>query len=278
MRRLITLALGLSLGAACHGQSVPDPVADYAEFHALGRDPIYKLEVDLNNDGKPEILLDTKANAQEAAAPEGDRVDPNIRFFSVYIAQPDGATYVKSRGIDEGQGIVNGMVAEIDISHYFVGFIDEWQTFGGVTAITSTSDDGTSHRRLVAYRVVADHLVSGTLAQYRADARNALYDKYFSRTEPLDVKEVSVPSPSPTLSPTLPKVGASPDISKSQTTPTPPAASSTASSTPATSSTPTPSSEQNSMPLAMKVMLGLVSTIVVVFVALTFMKRRGRPR
>lgn len=167
-----------------------NPVQDYATFHGLAGSVIYRWSVDLNNDGKPEALLDTKLTDEEIAHENRDtknRYNPNVHGFEVYIANADGVIYVKSAGIDDGQGL-GPAVPEIDITQCFVGQIAELNAYGVVTINVDVPREGPPVARILAYIVEGDHLRETQLAEYNPEQPNALYDKYLAASKRTQVQ------------------------------------------------------------------------------------------
>jgi hypothetical protein len=176
---LVILIFGTDLGVA--GETT-NPVQSYSDFHALTGRVIYKWSVDLNNDSKQEVLLDTKQTAEEIAQETQDTKEPynsNIHSFEVYIAKADGSGYVESTGINDGTALGVGAVPEVDITQCYVGQIDELHAYGLVTIHTGYPRKAPAVACIYAYTIESDHLKRRLLAQYDSTkSSNAIYDKY----------------------------------------------------------------------------------------------------
>jgi len=190
MKYLILIFMPLfvqdALSQAWSPARTANPIAAYAAFHRLkaGR-VIYKWEIDLGNDGRKEVLLDTKETpeelAQEIKETQGN-INENLRNFTVYIPNPSGTGYTESRGLDEGdgQGVSPGGGMTVDVTQCYVGYVAQLQKWGLVTIESdSVTDKVPAQARIYAYTIEGDHLKSRLLAKYDlTKGANANYNQY----------------------------------------------------------------------------------------------------
>lgn len=177
---LVLLTLGVSSLLADPG--ISNPVQDYAQFHRTVGAVIYQWTVDINDDGKLDVLLDTKLTNEEIAMENREtknRYDSNVHAFQVYIGIPSGSGYIKSEGVADEEG-VGPSLPEIDITQCYVGQIAELNAYGIVTVKLEAPREGAAVARIYGYTVESDHLRETKLAEYRADDTNAVYDKYLA--------------------------------------------------------------------------------------------------
>lgn len=157
-----------------------NPVQDYAAFYNLGGNVIYRWNIDLNNDGKLDALLETKLTPEEIAQENRDtknHYNANVHGFTVYFSKPDGSGYVKCAGVDDGDGVAP-TVPEIDISHCYVGQITQLSKRGIVSVRTDMPRTGIGMSYIYAYLIESDHLKRVTLAEYNPEQRNSIFDQY----------------------------------------------------------------------------------------------------
>ena len=180
MKRHVAVLSFLLTQFVLAGQTA-NPVQDYATFHGLTGSVIYRWTVDLNNDGKLDVLLDTKLTGGEIAQENRDtknRYNPNLHGFALYIAQINGSGYVESTGINDGTEFGLAACPEIDITQCFVGQITELNAYGVVTIRVDAPRTGPAIARIVGYTVEGDHVKETKLAEYNPEQPNALYEKY----------------------------------------------------------------------------------------------------
>lgn len=181
----------------CWAEDTANPVQSYATFHNLaGGRIIYKWQIDINNDGRNDILLDTKLTPTEIAEENSEtknQYDPNVHGFAVYIAKADGNGYAVSTGISEGGELGLGVVPEINTARCFVGQITQLNMPGIVTVQTESPRAGSAKAKIYAYTIEGDHLKRTLLAEYNPEQTNAIYDQHLSdghRTQ-VQLQEVS---------------------------------------------------------------------------------------
>jgi hypothetical protein len=188
MKLILFLTLCFALDATARPWTpteTANPVQDHADFHKLssGR-VVYKWEVDLNHDGKKDILLDTKETPAEIDEEEKEtrgEYDPNIRNFAVYIPNPKKADYIQSKGMDIGSGqFVVGGAPGVDITQCYVGYITQLKRWGLVTIQTDdATDKAPAAAYIYAYTIEGDHIKRALLAKYNPDkGGNAICDQY----------------------------------------------------------------------------------------------------
>ena len=168
-----------------------NPVQDYATSHALTGSVIYRWNVDLNNDGKLDVLLDTKLTDEEVAQENRDtknRYDPNAHSFEVYVAKATGSTYIQSTGVNNGIELGLGIAPTIDITQCYVGQITELNAYGVVTIKVDAPREGSAVARILVYTIEGDHMKETKLAEYNPEQANALYDKYLAPTKRTQVQ------------------------------------------------------------------------------------------
>jgi hypothetical protein len=187
---IITLFSNRAFAQAWVPAKTGNPITAYTAFHQLkpGR-IIYKWEVDLSNDGRKEVLLDTKETpaelAQEVKETQGN-MNENVRTFTVYIPNPSGSGYTESRGLDEGDNLgVSPGATEVDVTQCYVGYITQLRRWG---LVTIRSDDATdkvpAEARIYSYTIDGDHLKSQLLAKYNpTKGTNAIYNQYLSKSK-----------------------------------------------------------------------------------------------
>ena len=166
----------------CLAEDTANPVQSYATFHSLTAERIiYKWQVDVNNDAKGDVFLDTKLTPAEIAEENADsknQYDPDVRGFTVYIAKTDGTGYTMSTGIEEGGELGLGVVPEINITRCFVGQITQLGKRGIVTMKIDNPREGDSVATIYSYTLEGNHLKYTQLAQYTPGQPNAIFDQY----------------------------------------------------------------------------------------------------
>lgn len=184
MKTTIIFLVSILTASLCLAAETTNPIQDYATFNELiqGR-IVYKWQIDLNNDGLTDVLLDTKLTPEEIAQADADtknQYDPDLHGFSVYIAKADGSGYVTRTGIDEGDSDISYVLPQIDITRCFVGQITQLNKWGLVTIQTDYPRSGPGVSRIYAYTIEGDHLKQTLLAEYDPEQSNAIYDQYLS--------------------------------------------------------------------------------------------------
>lgn len=176
-----TLRTSIAVGAmllfpALLRAAVTDPIVDFKAGMAIKPDDkILKWEVDLNGDGKSEILLSLKSEQLKAA---GQNEGP---AWQVYIAQSDGG-YVLAKGIEVAPDTLSvAEVPEINPGACFVGQITQFGKRGMVTMQIASPREGESVATLCALTVEGDHLKRVELAKYPMGQQNAVFDQYLKQ-------------------------------------------------------------------------------------------------
>ena len=115
-------------GKAVLGQAaITDPVADFrATYDMTGVTKICKLQVDLNDDGKSDVLL----------APIEPDMDSQYPGWFVYLAQADGSYVLAGEKTDAG--VDRTSLPSFNIKKYKIGHIAEIGKYGLLTLICGT--------------------------------------------------------------------------------------------------------------------------------------------
>jgi hypothetical protein len=176
--------------------SVSNPVADYSTSLELSGRTAYKWNLDINNDGKVDVLLDVKPNSSEIQMRGNEFDSNNMRWFTAYIST--GTQFIKSSYIQAGVGQVGEIVA-VKTDECYVGSISEISACG-IISIERTSEKSPESggdievARIYAYTVDGETIKKTKLAEFDPDENNAVYSKYLSpskRTQ-VNLQEVSL--------------------------------------------------------------------------------------
>jgi hypothetical protein len=169
--------------------TVVDPIRSYAAFHALSSGRIiYQWKVDLNNDGRKEVLLATKLTPEESAQEQRENnwnaQSPTVCDFTVYIPNHNGAGYIESKGVEENGGLAIVAVS-IDTSHCFAGNITQLNRWGLVTVdIEPAGRKNPAVATIKAYTLEDYHLKVTILARYNPDKEsNPIFEQYLSESK-----------------------------------------------------------------------------------------------
>lgn len=120
---ILVAVVALAKAAAQTKAFTADPVSYYrAKFDFQSGDRIYKLEVDLNNDGRKDILLSKTVHAEDGFD------DENYVPWEIFILRSDG-NYT-SAGQKTNTGTNYGVVASFRKDRYWIGNIPEIGRFG----------------------------------------------------------------------------------------------------------------------------------------------------
>jgi hypothetical protein len=158
-------------------KAIPDPEADFkADLAIAAGDKILKWEVDLDGDGKNEILFCLKSDHTK----EKEEFQPAP--WDLYIANSTGAGYTKSIGTEEKEDQISiDDLALIDTDECFVGQITELGKKGIVAIARESPREGPTINIIYAYTIEGDHLKKSELARYEDSATpHALYTKYLA--------------------------------------------------------------------------------------------------
>lgn len=124
----LTTLIALTTGLLYSQTPVTDPVADFrAGYDMSGVQKILKLQVDLNNDGRPDVLL----------APVEPEIGAQYPAWYVYLAQADGTTY-QVIGEKNDSGIDYTSLPSFNAKKYKIGQITELGKYGLLTLISGT--------------------------------------------------------------------------------------------------------------------------------------------
>lgn len=127
MKKLLTYilvaAVALAKAAAQTQVVTADPVAYFrATYDFQSGDRIYKLELDLNNDGRKDILLSKTVHAEDGFD------DVNDVPWEIFLLHADG--HYASAGQKTDTGANYGVVASFRKDRYKIGFIPEINKYG----------------------------------------------------------------------------------------------------------------------------------------------------
>lgn len=192
MKRIFLILLLLSgdlIARPWAATETANPIKDYADFHGLNsRRVIFKWDVELNNDGKKVMLLDTKltpTEIQEEQKETKSDYNPNIKNFTVYIPNPAKADYIQSKGLYEDGVLGVGGGMSVDVTQCYVGYIVQIKKWGLVTIESeSATDKVPAEARIYAYTIEGDHIKRGLLAIYNpVKEKNSIYEQYLSESK-----------------------------------------------------------------------------------------------
>jgi len=174
---LITLTIFLGLPALSWG-SITDPINDFkTDLTIPSGDKILKWEVDLNGDGKNEVLLCLKSDFTAAIESH------DTPTWTVYIAEANPSTsYTKSEGTEYEAGQISvDDLPQIDTDTCFVGSITQLSSVQGiVTMQIKTPRSGESTATIYAFTVDGNHLKYTKLAEYQIGQTNAVFNQYLA--------------------------------------------------------------------------------------------------
>jgi hypothetical protein len=178
MKTLPIALLNLFYLIAAATSAVTDPVAEFKTEHNIpAADRILKLEVDINGDGRNEILLCLKSELEK------DKEDHEPVAWTFYIAGNTlPVTYSKSVGTETKQGELSvDDLPQIDPERCFVGQITELGKRGIVTIRYNHPREGPSIGIIYAFTVEGDHLKRTELARFSVSPTpHALFAKYLA--------------------------------------------------------------------------------------------------
>jgi hypothetical protein len=171
----------MSLAVIASAQTINDPIANAEPGHTY-----YKWTVDINHDGTNEIMLGPKKTSEEvqeeAQNAKGGYIQPNVQGFGIYIPQKSGG-YIVSQHVESPEGDIAGGIG-IDLSHCYVGYVDEIKGYGIVSLEIierRRPDARVLEERIYCYTIKGDHVVRRNLTKwFDVDERNNVYDKYLS--------------------------------------------------------------------------------------------------
>jgi len=172
-----------------YGQIINNPMAGREAGHTY-----YRWVVDVNHDGKKELLIGEKAtkedNQLEEQIAKGGYVQPNVQGFGVYIPLKSGG-YINSKHVESTEGdFVSGI--GIDLSHCYVGYIDEIKGYGIVSLeITEVKTPNARElkKQVYCYTITGDHMLKTDLTPVMdADAPSSIYNKYLSESKRTKVR------------------------------------------------------------------------------------------
>lgn len=153
-----------------------DPLKDFKEGLAIGAgDKLWQWRGDLNGDGKNDLLLCLKSDAEESIK----NTDPPSWVF--YLGGAAGGDYSARPQMKESNGDVGGALLEIDPGRCFVGQIAELGRRGMVTIRYRNPREGPSMGIIYAYTMEGDYLRKTELARFSIAATpHALFTQYLA--------------------------------------------------------------------------------------------------
>jgi len=176
--QILTAILIVLMGISVRAQISGDPQTTLLSGLASG-DTLEKMSIDVNGDGK----LDLFFTLQEAH-PDPSEVQANTQnqgglFWDAYVKQTNGTNYIRSSGMDDGGGLIQGVTIQINPNQMYVGNISEINRYGVVTSAVkrATTENSTI---IYAYTWEGDHFKQWKLAEYTAGGKNAIFDKYLA--------------------------------------------------------------------------------------------------
>lgn len=193
----ILMLVAIAIGAKGDAP-VENPKTDFAAHEAAYGRVIYEWDVDLNNDGKTDVLLDVKLTEDEREG-RGKNYDlSKTRWFTTYLSI--GNQYIVSPYDQPEIGQVGEIIA-VKLDECYVGNISEIVGYGIVTIerydeLMAGNRAFITIARIYAYTVNGYVVKKTKLAEF-SGSNNAIYDKYLAvgKRTAVVLKEVTVPAP-----------------------------------------------------------------------------------
>lgn len=182
---MIMLFVGLSAFAL----EIDDPVQHLASRNDLSPEQqarvaqigFKKIEVDINNDGKIDLLLcyddpesDDATEAQARAQWGG------MLWWDIFVKKVDNNGYVANTGPVTDNVLGLGAPVAIDPDLAFIGQITEINRFGIVTMEIANPREGPSLSTIWVYTWEGNHMSKQKLAEYETEQENPIFDKYLA--------------------------------------------------------------------------------------------------
>ncbi len=154
--------------------SITSPINDFKTGLTIpAGDKILKWETDVNGDGKNDVLLCLKSDADNAVESK------EAPAWSLYIAEAAGNAFIKSEGTEhEANTLSVDDLPSIDTGTCYVGQITQLGKRGIVTMRIKNPRSGESVATIYAYTIEGNHLKYTQLAQYQPGQPNAVFDQY----------------------------------------------------------------------------------------------------
>ena len=186
LARMLTLSIFL-IGSVAPADVV-SPVIDYQKLHKLQVDDIfYRIDLDINGDGKNAVLLTSEDDLEEVKLTKVDKTE-EVPSWYFYIAKRDGSGYVLSSGVDSG-GAIGAGLPKINPKQLYVGMIKQLGKRGIVTIqVDHLRKGGGNWAYIFAYTIEGDHLKETQLAKYELEKGNPIYEQYLTESKRTKVK------------------------------------------------------------------------------------------
>lgn len=154
--------------------SIANPIDDFKTGLTIPPgDKILKWEIDMNGDGKNDVLLSLKSDASDAAQSNESPA------WTLYIAEAVGNTFTKSEGTEyEANTLSVDDLPVIDTGACYVGQITQLGKRGIVTMRIKNPRSGESVATIYAYTIEGSRMKYTQLAQYQPGQPNAVFDQY----------------------------------------------------------------------------------------------------
>lgn len=158
--------------------SITDAVAHFKTEQSIASpDKILKIEIDVDGDGKNEVLLGLKSNVDK----EKENHEPADWTF--YIRENNAVVaFTKSVGTSEKSNELSvDDIPQIDHERCFLGLISELGKSGIMTIRYHNPRNGPSIGIIYAYTIEGDHLKKTELARFSvSNTPHVLFTKYLA--------------------------------------------------------------------------------------------------
>ncbi|HEV7403061.1 MAG TPA: hypothetical protein VGO11_09055 [Chthoniobacteraceae bacterium] len=182
MKSAYTFSFLLSLIGISGHADVINPLSDFkAKMDIAGSDFVYRWEVDIDGDGKKEVMLSSQLDYEQ------ELKDGQLPGWLVYIAKSHGSGYVFAKELDEG-GVIGYAIPQIDPEMLYVGMIEQIGKRGIVTMQVDHPRKAPEVAYIYAYTINGDHLKKTLLAKFEPKKGNPIYDQYLSESKRTKVK------------------------------------------------------------------------------------------
>jgi hypothetical protein len=174
-----TILLLVTMAISVLADTLTNPLADFAaQFELTSADQVKKIEVDINGDGRLDIML---SYAEPGSNIEERRViatgDKRL-WWTSYTKNQDG-TYTKTTGIDIGEGGIDlGTDIAFDPVEVYIGQVVEVSRFAVVVREKQTPRRANATSIIWAFTWEGGHFKRHKLSEFVTGTQNALFDKY----------------------------------------------------------------------------------------------------
>lgn len=140
-----------------------------------------KIEVDINNDGKLDLLLCyDDPESDDATEAQARSQWGGMLWWDIFVKKADNNGYIANTGSVTDNVLGLGAPVAIDPESAFIGQITEINRFGIVTMEIANPREGPETTTIWAYTWEGDHLKRQKLAEYETGQDNAIFDKYLA--------------------------------------------------------------------------------------------------